>query len=113
MMREVTTILRAKPSRPVRWVAIALVLLVVLSVVLVVLLLWRGTRARQRAVEALPAQTRAALFDETYASARALCSAGPGLREECARRAEFLLEFPECGDVCRAFANAQLRPPTR
>lgn len=109
MPGEVITLGGERPRTPRR----GLLALAVLLAALLLASFWSVSQSRRRAVEALVPGRRAALFEQALASARAVCAAGPGLHDECVRQSEFLLEFPECREACRAFANAQLRPPSR
>jgi hypothetical protein len=60
---------------------------------------WLG--AERRAVRALPASERAALFDQTMHGFDDLCVPPRiGLERHCRREASFLLNFPECDQHC-------------
>lgn len=66
-----------------------------------------------RALRALPAAERAALFERTRANVGTLCTGAPGLRDACAEQTRLLLSLPDCDGACRN-AVAALRPgPTR
>ncbi|NBD09676.1 MULTISPECIES: hypothetical protein [Corallococcus] len=75
------------------------------------LLLWglaavalASTCSDRRGLQGLPAGERAALFQQTSESFRALCE-GPRAGDflpRCREQARFLLGFPECDGVCRA-----------
>lgn len=86
--------------------------------VVVVMMLWMtGDRGESRTIQAMPADDRALLFDRSYAAARAICDQTrdkDAFRARCAGMSEFVLEFPECDDACRAFASQYApREPSR
>lgn len=66
-------------------------------------LLARALTAEQRAIEQMGPQARAALFQETWESFRAVClpQVTSGLGDRCQQEAQFLLKFPECTGTCR------------
>ena len=73
----------------------------------VVLWIWGG-KGDSSALRRLPPDNRAQLYQQTLAATRTLCDAArtdDALADRCASWAEFLLEFPECDDACRAFAT--------
>jgi hypothetical protein len=87
-----------------RWLVIAATFV---GLAVVVLSLWRG-KGEVGAVRRMPTEERVQLYQETYAATRTLCDAAhtdDALADRCARWADFLLEFPECDDACRAFAS--------
>src|SRR5262249_8795379 len=78
--------------------------------------IWIWLRAgEERALGALPAEQRAALFARTLANLHEVC--GPdspaGLECCCAEERRFALEFGECDAACFALARADSQRPTR
>jgi len=74
----------------------------------VVLWIWTG-KGEPGALRRMPPDDRAKLYQETLTATRTLCEAArtdDALRDRCASWAEFLVDFPECDDACRAFATA-------
>jgi hypothetical protein len=70
--------------------------------------IWR-TGAERRAISELPREERAELYVRELASFRALCGAAPrsdALEDECAERADFIVQFPECDGPCLELARA-------
>lgn len=66
--------------------------------------------SEQRALRALPADRRAALYAETLHSYQDTCAApGTLLVGHCRKQAAFLLEFDECDERCRALVMPMVR----
>jgi hypothetical protein len=87
-----------------RWLVMAAAFV---ALAIVVVWLWRG-KGEAGAVRRMPPDERAQLFQETYAATRTVCEAArtdDALDERCASWADFLLDFPECDEACRAFAK--------
>jgi hypothetical protein len=92
------------------WLVTAIVV-----VLLMALVVWR-LGAEQRALSKMPADERRALYTRQLESLKLMCSAPQpeeALRDRCRSDAEFLAQFPECGDDCRAVINPVLSHPTR
>ena len=72
---------------------------------------WSG-RGEQRAVRALPAPERRALYERTLVTLNSPpCNSqksGKGLRDFCRKQAEFIVEFPECDRPCAEQAKGIL-----
>lgn len=69
---------------------------------------WLG--AERRAVRALPAEERMALFAQTLRGFEDLCRPPrAGLEQHCRRQASFLLNFPECDEHCLSLARPILQ----
>lgn len=103
---------RPSPSgRFPRWTGVALAVcggaaLVVLVAVLV--------GADQRALQRLPVQERAALYQRTMENLTSVCATeGHSLHDFCRDQAQLALMFPECDRKCEATARELLRTPTR
>lgn len=77
-------------------VSLALIVLAVAAVAI-----WQSGEER-RAVRAMPASERAALFEKEYAALLQGCTEPqPALHERCRSSAHFVELFPECGADCR------------
>jgi hypothetical protein len=88
--------------------------LVVISVVVGIWIWTQG--AQKRAISRLPADERAEIYRREIETLHRLCGRGPrsdALKEECERRATFVLEFPECDPNCKALARSHLPSATR
>jgi hypothetical protein len=115
MSSQVLTMHQRTPNE-LRRDSAALWAAVVLAVVAAVgFWIWRAT-AERRAIEALGPEERHGLFLRTEENLRSACAAPPEpLLSYCQQQASFLLEFPECGEACKAIAREQLSrtQPTR
>ncbi|WP_163867777.1 hypothetical protein [Myxococcus eversor] len=76
-----------------------------LGVALAAMVGWLASE--RRAVLTLEPESRAAVFDDAWASFQRLCSAPlhTGLVPRCREQARFLLLFPECQGACREQAQ--------
>ena len=103
--------LNLERSRKIAWV----VVLCALGVVL--LALWQtGRTSEPRAIRQLSVEARHALYDRTLGTLRSSCDSNTrpaGLARHCREQAEFIVQFPECDDACRALASPHLERPTR
>jgi hypothetical protein len=83
-------------------------------VVVMAVFYWNATEAG-RALRALPAQDRAALYQRTMATLRDVCEPAPprSLRAFCREQAALVLELRECDTECREIARRNLTVPTR
>jgi hypothetical protein len=83
------------------------VLVLVLFIAFVVALLLRGPLQERETIRSMPEPERRAAFDKEMAAFKALCIEGPGsqLDARCRERAEFLEQFPECDQSCRALTG--------
>ena len=99
---------RAAKGRVQRVVAVVALALAVAAVV--VLLSWHQGDER-RAITALPAGERAAIYAADLESFRSLCGRAPrldALERTCRDKAEFMLLFPECDQACQQLARDHL-----
>lgn len=88
---------RARAARPRTLRRLALVLVPLL--LLVAWVWWLG--AERRAIRALPAAERAAVFAQAMRGFEDLCAPPrDGLEQHCRREASFLVSFPECDEHC-------------
>lgn len=87
------------------------------AAVVAVLALWRADRGEERqAIEQLSGQERRALYERTLNTLRTSCdpkTLPQGLDDFCREQAEFVVQFPECDDVCRSLAKPHQRKPTK
>lgn len=80
-------------------VAARIAMVLVPLLLLVAWVWWLG--AERRAIRALPALERAALFEHTMRGFDDLCvPPRSGLEQHCRRQASFLVSFPECDEHC-------------
>jgi hypothetical protein len=101
---------KEQPGRRAPWVMLGLVLgglsLFWLGVVI-------SNRNDAAGLRALPAATRAALLTRSLNELRTVCldpaAAAGNLRDHCVEQAQFILQFPDCGDACRR-AGAVILP---
>jgi hypothetical protein len=75
---------------------------------------WHATEAG-RALRALPARERTALYQRTLSTLRDVCEPAPprSLRAFCREEAALVLELDECDARCREVARRNLAVPTR
>ncbi|WP_224240415.1 hypothetical protein [Hyalangium gracile] len=102
----------APPSRAPRWPRFALI--GGIAVMSLIVWVWVN-RSTEGAVRAMSPAQRAALYKEAWADQRAHCLGGEGPQEtpsRCRQRAEFLLNFPQCDEACRAELAPSLQPTT-
>jgi cytochrome b pre-mRNA-processing protein 3 len=99
--------------RASRWLLVcgAVALLVVAAGFLLV---WID-QSEMRAIRALPADRRAALYRRTLEDLESVCgtSHASDLDGHCREQARFILTFPECDEACTRLARWQLDGPTR
>jgi hypothetical protein len=92
-------------------------LVAVAAAVIAALALWTVDHGAERvAIEQLSGQERRALYQRTLHTLRSSCdpkTLPDGLRDFCREQAEFVAQFPECDEVCRALAKPHERKPTR
>lgn len=78
------------------------------ALAVVLLAVWyAGETAERRAVQTLPQQERAQLYQRTLHTLTSSCDARTrpsGLDRYCAEQAAFVVQFPECDAACRAIA---------
>lgn len=107
--------MRPSASRALRFYAIPLLAVLALVLIRVALPIRRSFDAR--AMEAVPADVRARLFDVSLAEVRSTCLQGHAargpLRAHCVAQARFVELLPECGPECRAAAAVVLRSRLR
>ena len=76
--------------------------------------LWYASEtAEGGAISQLPAAERKALFQRTLRTLSTTCAPSTkpsGLDPFCHEQAEFIVQFPECDDACRAAANPHRGP---
>ena len=78
--------------------------------VTVALLGWHQGDER-RAIAALPAAERAAIYGGELEIFQSLCGRSPrpdALERECRDKAEFMIQFPECDQACQQLARDHL-----
>lgn len=84
--------------------------IVVLLAVALAIWIWRD-EAERRALVGLPPAERAELYRKELGGFRDLCGQGErgdALQRQCTDKAKFLLEFPECDDVCKKLARSHI-----
>jgi hypothetical protein len=95
------------PSKARR--ALGIGLLVLLALGIIAGWLWdRG--AEKRALLNLPSDQRRAVYARELENLHALCAGGPtkeAMAGRCQAQGDFLLEFPECDEACRALVDEQ------
>ena len=81
-----------------RWLAGGLVVIALVAFAIV------HQTGSEREVRSLPDPERRALYQRTLETLKTTCAnaSGPTLREYCREQAEFMKNFPECDDACRA-----------
>jgi hypothetical protein len=103
-----------RTTRAARWAMIAAA--IGLLVIGLLAVWWWSEGAERRAILRLSAQERAELYRREIETLETLCGRGPrgdALHNECARRAAFVLQFPECDDECKTLARSHLPTGTR
>jgi hypothetical protein len=93
-------------------VAVAVVVVAALSLAVWI---WREG-AERRALLRMPAAERAALYQETRASAEALCQQAEKerwLEDRCHSALQFLAAFPECDESCASLVRRHTAQPAR
>jgi hypothetical protein len=98
--------------RPPRWLLAAGTALAAAALVSA---WWWSNTAEGRALRALPAAERRALYQRTIDTLREACEPAPprSLRTLCRETAQRVLELPECGAACRDVARRMLATPIR
>jgi hypothetical protein len=98
-----------RPPRPLVVIAIGL------AVAALVAAWWWSYTSEGRALRALPAAERRALYQRNIDTLREVCEPAPprSLRTLCRDHAHRVLEFPECDADCREVARRMLVTPMR
>ncbi|XXF78337.1 hypothetical protein P2318_00850 [Myxococcaceae bacterium GXIMD 01537] len=93
----------------------ALAVVLVLCALLVAVWFLRVGSLEKQAIDKMDPQRRAVLFEESLATFRSMCVAdrSRSFERRCRAQAQFLRQFPECGDECLAQLEVARPQPTR